>query len=65
MAIPEALKGKATIPLWPEAGQIVGLSKNSTYAAARAGELPTLRMGQKWLVPVGPLLVLLGIADND
>ena len=35
----------------PEAGQIVGLGKNASYAAARRGELPTLRFGRKLRVP--------------
>ena len=40
-----------TIPLWPDAGTWLGLSRSSTYAAARRGEIPTIRIGGKLLVP--------------
>lgn len=63
MDIPE-INGKATIPLWPDAGTLLGLSKNSTYAAAHRGDIPTLRFKSKFVVPVAPLLRMLGIEDE-
>jgi Helix-turn-helix domain len=41
----------------PEAGRrYFGLSRNASYAAARAGEIPTMRIGKKLLrVPVRAL----------
>jgi excisionase family DNA binding protein len=36
----------------PEAGRVLGLSRNAAYAAARRGELPVLRFGKKLRVPV-------------
>jgi len=39
------LKEHAVLPLWPEAGRILGLQRNSTYAAARSGDIRTIRIG--------------------
>jgi excisionase family DNA binding protein len=36
----------------PEAGAALGISRNSAYAAALRGEIPTIRIGKKLLVPV-------------
>ena len=38
------------MPLWPTAGQFLGLSRSLTYDAARRGVLPTIRVGKKVLV---------------
>jgi excisionase family DNA binding protein len=38
------------MPLWPTAGQFLGLSRTLTYDAARRGVLPTIRIGKKLLV---------------
>lgn len=35
----------------PEAGRILGLSRNGAYAAAARGEIPVIRIGRKLLVP--------------
>jgi hypothetical protein len=42
------------------AGELLGLCRHSAYAAARAGDLPTLRIGRRLLVPTPKLLALLG-----
>jgi hypothetical protein len=53
----EEIRGRATIPLWPDAGRLLDLSKNSTYKAARAGEIPgVLRFGRRYVVAVPALL---------
>jgi len=62
--MPAGLADKATVDLWPTTGQILGLSKNATYQAAERGEIPTLRMGRRWLVPVAPLLRMLGLGSR-
>jgi excisionase family DNA binding protein len=43
-----------------EAGRVIGLSKDSAYKAAHAGQIPTLRFGKRMLVPTARLLELLG-----
>jgi hypothetical protein len=35
----------------PEAGAMVGLSRNGSYDAARRGEIPVLEFGRKKIVP--------------
>jgi excisionase family DNA binding protein len=35
----------------PHAGRLLGLSRNSSYDAAARGELPTVRIGGRILVP--------------
>ena len=34
-----------------EAGRLLGIGRNTAYEAARRGELPTIRMGRRLLVP--------------
>jgi hypothetical protein len=35
----------------PAAGEMVGLGRNASYAAARRGEIPTIAFGRKKKVP--------------
>jgi excisionase family DNA binding protein len=43
-----------------EAGQILGISRALAYQAVRRGELPTIRLGKRYLVPRVALERLLG-----
>jgi len=47
----------------PEAGQLLGLGRSSAYAAATRGEIPTLCIGRRKIVPVAALLRLLELSD--
>ena len=38
----------------PEAGRLLGLSRNGSYEAAKRGDIPTIRIGRLLLVPKGP-----------
>lgn len=58
------LKGRATITV-PEAGQILGIGRDASYAAAERGDIPTLRLGRRLVVPVPRLLAMLGIDSDD
>ena len=42
------------------AGQVLGISRGSAYEAARTGELPTIRLGRRLVVPTARLLEMLG-----
>ena len=42
-----------------EAAQLLGISRNSGYEAVRRGEIPTIRLGRRILVPVSRLEALL------
>lgn len=43
-----------------QAGELLGISRRSAYRAAATGQLPTLRLGRRLLVPTPRLLKLLG-----
>jgi excisionase family DNA binding protein len=45
-----------------DAGRVLGLSRGSAYAAARSGDLPTIRFGKRLLVPKAALEKLLSSA---
>ena len=42
---------KLALDLWPDVGKALGLGRNSTYEAARRGDIPTIRIGRRILVP--------------
>jgi excisionase family DNA binding protein len=44
----------------PEAARLVGISRSAGYRAAAKGEIPTIRIGRRLLVPTARLLELLG-----
>ena len=44
-----------------QAGQLLGISRRSAYRAAAAGQLPTLRLGRRILVPTAALHRMLAI----
>jgi excisionase family DNA binding protein len=50
---------KLAVPLWPDAGKALGLSRNHTYDAARAGEIPTVKFGRTIRVPLAALRKML------
>lgn len=52
------LDGLLTVSV-PEAGHALGIGRDAAYAAANAGEIPTLRLGRSIRVPVPKLLALL------
>lgn len=56
----EGLNGRLVIQV-EEAARLLGLGRSSAYEAARRGELPTIRMGRRLMVPVPQLLALLGV----
>ncbi len=49
-----------TIPV-EVAGKVMGVSRGSAYEAARAGVIPTIRIGRRLVVPTAKLLELLGL----
>ena len=42
-----------------EAAMALGVSRGTAYEAVRSGQLPTVRLGRRLLVPVEGLLALL------
>lgn len=43
-----------------EAGQLLGIGRGAAYAAVHSGELESVRLGRRILVPRARLLALLG-----
>jgi excisionase family DNA binding protein len=43
----------------PEAAALLGIGRNAAYEAVRNGEIPAIRIGKRWLVPVPALERLL------
>lgn len=43
----------------PEAGELLSLSRSAAYRAAERGEIPTIRVGRRLIVPVPRLLRML------
>jgi excisionase family DNA binding protein len=43
--------GKCLTYLVPEAGEMLGLTRNASYAAAKRGDIPTIRFGKLIRVP--------------
>ena len=46
-----------------EAAPILGIGRSTAYVLARSGELPTLRLGRRFVVPTAGLRKLLGEID--
>lgn len=47
-----------------EAGEALGISRGSAYEAARRGEIPTVRIGRRLVVPTAALRRLLALDDQ-
>lgn len=42
------------------AAKLLGIGRNTAYDAVKRGEIPSLRLGRRLVVPVGKLMELLG-----
>jgi excisionase family DNA binding protein len=47
-----------------ETASVLGISRNSVYAAIRAGDVPSIRVGRRFLVPTALLAELLGLSSK-
>lgn len=54
----EDLRRRATVSL-PEAAALLGVSRPHMYVLAHRGEMPTLRLGNRWVVSAPLLLQML------
>lgn len=54
----EDVNWKVTISV-PEAADLLGIGRSAAYDAVRRGDVPSVRVGRRVLVPVAPLLDLL------
>jgi hypothetical protein len=60
LLIPVELRGHLTTDV-ETAGRLLGLGRAAAYRAAQRGEIPTLRLGGRKVVPVPRLLALVGL----
>ena len=54
-----------TLPLWPETGNLLGLSRAATFRAAARGDFPVVTLGRRRLALTVPLLRALGVIDTS
>jgi excisionase family DNA binding protein len=47
----------------PEAGQMLGISRNQAYECAKRGQLPVIKLGARLVVPKAALLRMLESAE--
>ena len=47
----------------PEAAEVLGISRTTGYALVANGELPSLRLGRRLVIPIRALEELLGQCD--
>ncbi len=47
-----------------EAAKRLGIGRNQGYEAARSGQIPTIKIGKRLLVPTGALDRLLGVESR-
>ena len=55
----EGQEGRAVLTV-EEAGRLLGVSRGLAYEAVRRGEIPSVRIGRRILVPAAALRTLLG-----
>lgn len=55
------LLSRPTLDLWPDAAGVLGIGRNLVYKAAASGEIPTLRFGNRIVVPTARLKDMLGL----
>jgi hypothetical protein len=48
---PQTSPVRATLRLWPDTGRLLGLGRLATYQGAARGDIPTIRVGRRILVP--------------
>lgn len=54
----DEVRGRAVLTP-EETAAVLGVGRNTVYAALKAGQLPSLRLGRKLLIPAPKLLTML------
>jgi excisionase family DNA binding protein len=63
MIIPDLATMPATMTI-PEAAKLLRISRSAAYRAAARGQIPTIRIGRRLLVPTAKLYAMLGWIDD-
>ena len=61
--IKKLLDENVALRVWPETAKILGLGRGSAYAAAKSGEIKTIRIGRLQRVPTAWLKAQLGLDE--
>lgn len=56
------LEGRATITV-DEAARLIGIGRSAGYQAVASGDLPSIKIGRRIVIPVAPLLRMLEVED--
>lgn len=48
-----------------EAARLLGIGRSAAYRAAATGQLVTIRVGRRVIVPTAPLLKMLGLSFEE
>ncbi len=62
-ALPNA-EEQPTVPVWPDTGRALGLSRQATYDGIQRGEIPSIRIGRIIRVPTAGLRKMLGLDES-
>jgi excisionase family DNA binding protein len=69
LALPEPTRPKPSTEALtltvPEAAELLGLSRAAAYQAVRSGEIPSVQIGRRWLIPRARLMELLAGPTED
>jgi len=57
------VRGRPTITV-PEVGRLLGLGRAASYEAVTRGDIPSITIGRRKLIPVAKLLLMLGEAAS-
>lgn len=61
------LRTRPVVPIWsdhePNAAGALRVGRSHAYALARRGDIPTIHLGRRVVVPSARLLALLGVED--
>ena len=58
------LNENAVLPLWPQTGKMLNLSRGGTYAAAARGDIKTIQLGRLKRVPSAWMKAKLGLDET-
>ena len=62
-ALPNA-EEQPTVPVWPDTGRALGLSRQATYDGIQRGDIPSIRIGRIIRVPTAGLRKMLGLDES-
>jgi hypothetical protein len=62
--VSKMLEDNAAVPLWPQAGKALNLTRGAAYRGGVSGAIKTIRVGKVYRVPTQWLREQLGLARS-